>query len=327
MIADAATPYEEAVLTNIAFMESVHAKIDSSIFSTLCSTKEIDAAFDWSEANPYLQRKAQIIVDYYRSDDPLKRKAARRREVRLGFLNPGPNTPFPCGPGVRPPFAGAAARTDFRPAPSRSSTTGRAPSPPVSGGPETPSPRTPYPHRVARMWRVGTPDTDRPRLAERQRIQRAEMIRAEIIDAALSEFAERGYQETTIAHIGRRLGSAPSMVYNYFANKRDILEQAIEESLTPVMSALVEATTQLPTTVDEFRDRANRLGDLIVDLIAQEPRLPRMLLAVAALNDPDMRERWLGAFAMIKSAVERFLDEGHRPVTCARASTSTPPHG
>ncbi|MGV0626033.1 class 1b ribonucleoside-diphosphate reductase subunit beta [Mycolicibacter minnesotensis] len=76
MIADAVTPHEEAVLTNIAFMESVHAKSYSSIFSTLCSTKEIDAAFDWSEENPHLQRKAQIIVDYYRGDDPLKRKAA-----------------------------------------------------------------------------------------------------------------------------------------------------------------------------------------------------------------------------------------------------------
>ncbi|WP_305093364.1 class 1b ribonucleoside-diphosphate reductase subunit beta [Prescottella sp. R16] len=76
MIADAATPHEEAVLTNIAFMESVHAKSYSSIFSTLCSTREIDAAFDWSENNPYLQRKAQIVVDYYRGDDALKRKAA-----------------------------------------------------------------------------------------------------------------------------------------------------------------------------------------------------------------------------------------------------------
>ncbi|WP_024801775.1 class 1b ribonucleoside-diphosphate reductase subunit beta [Nocardia sp. BMG51109] len=76
MLADALTPHEEAVLTNIAFMESVHAKSYSSIFSTLCSTRQIDAAFDWSEDNPHLQRKAQIIVDYYRGDDALKRKAA-----------------------------------------------------------------------------------------------------------------------------------------------------------------------------------------------------------------------------------------------------------
>lgn len=81
LIPDAITPHEEAVLTNIAFMESVHAKSYSSIFSTLCSTRDIDTAFTWSENNPYLQRKAQIVLDRYLTDDgtlltKLKRKAA-----------------------------------------------------------------------------------------------------------------------------------------------------------------------------------------------------------------------------------------------------------
>ena len=76
LIPDAVTPHEEAVLTNIAFMESVHAKSYSQIFSTLCSSRQIDDAFRWSEENEHLQRKAQIILDYYKGDDPLKRKAA-----------------------------------------------------------------------------------------------------------------------------------------------------------------------------------------------------------------------------------------------------------
>ena len=76
LIPDVITPHEEAVYTNIAFMESVHAKSYSSIFSTLCSTKEIDEAFRWSVENPNLQKKAQIVMDYYRGDEPLKRKVA-----------------------------------------------------------------------------------------------------------------------------------------------------------------------------------------------------------------------------------------------------------
>lgn len=76
LIPDALTPHEEAVYTNIAFMESVHAKSYSSIFSTLCSTSEIDEAFRWSVENEYLQKKAQIVIDYYHGDDPLKRKVA-----------------------------------------------------------------------------------------------------------------------------------------------------------------------------------------------------------------------------------------------------------
>jgi ribonucleoside-diphosphate reductase beta chain len=73
---DARTQHEEAVITNIAFMESVHAKSYSSVFSTLCSTADIDDAFRWSEENPYLQKKAEIILGYYNGDDPLKRKIA-----------------------------------------------------------------------------------------------------------------------------------------------------------------------------------------------------------------------------------------------------------
>jgi ribonucleoside-diphosphate reductase beta chain len=57
-------------------MESVHAKSYSSVFSTLTSTQEIEDAFRWSEDNPYLQKKAQIVLDRYNGNDPLKRKAA-----------------------------------------------------------------------------------------------------------------------------------------------------------------------------------------------------------------------------------------------------------
>ena len=76
LIPDALTPHEEAVYTNIAFMESVHAKSYSSVFSTLCSTDEIDEAFRWSVENENLQRKAKIIMSYYHGEEPLKRKVA-----------------------------------------------------------------------------------------------------------------------------------------------------------------------------------------------------------------------------------------------------------
>ena len=76
LLPDARTPHEEAVITNIAFMESVHAKSYSSVFSTLCSTEQIEEAFRWSEENPYLQKKAEIVLARYNGDDPLKRKIA-----------------------------------------------------------------------------------------------------------------------------------------------------------------------------------------------------------------------------------------------------------
>lgn len=76
LVEDAVTPHEESVYLNVAFMEAVHAKSYSSIFSTLCSTQEINETFRWCRENKFLQNKAKIIIDHYDGDDPLKKKIA-----------------------------------------------------------------------------------------------------------------------------------------------------------------------------------------------------------------------------------------------------------
>lgn len=73
---DAQTPHEESVLSNIIFMEQVHAKSYSSIFMTLCSSQEINDIFRWSEENEQIQEKARIINKYYKGDNPHKKKIA-----------------------------------------------------------------------------------------------------------------------------------------------------------------------------------------------------------------------------------------------------------
>ena len=76
LMEDALTPHEEAVMSNISFMEAVHARSYSSIFSTLCHTSDVDAAYAWSEESVSLQRKADIVLEHYHHDDPLKKKIA-----------------------------------------------------------------------------------------------------------------------------------------------------------------------------------------------------------------------------------------------------------
>jgi ribonucleoside-diphosphate reductase beta chain len=77
LMPDAQTPHEEAVLTNIAFMEAVHARSYSSVFSTLCQTAEVDEAFRWSAENSHLQAKSRLILDEYdATSNPLRKKIA-----------------------------------------------------------------------------------------------------------------------------------------------------------------------------------------------------------------------------------------------------------
>jgi ribonucleoside-diphosphate reductase beta chain len=73
---DARTQHEIAVLNNIQFMESEHARSYSSIFSTLNTPREIEEIFKWTEQNEYLQQKAKIINDIYQSGSSLEKKVA-----------------------------------------------------------------------------------------------------------------------------------------------------------------------------------------------------------------------------------------------------------
>lgn len=76
LIEDALTPHEEAVYTNISFMESVHAKSYSNIFMTLASTEQINESFQWSHENKQVQTKGARIISGYRSESAHYKKIA-----------------------------------------------------------------------------------------------------------------------------------------------------------------------------------------------------------------------------------------------------------
>ena len=50
----------------------------------------------------------------------------------------------------------------------------------------------------------------------------------EILDAALAVFAERGYRNTRLEHVGEAAGVTKGTIYHYFTNKEDLLLRAIE---------------------------------------------------------------------------------------------------
>ena len=70
------TQHEEAVFNNIQFMESMHAKSYSAIFSTLNSKNEIEEIFHWTNNNELLQFKANTINEIYHNGTDLQRKVA-----------------------------------------------------------------------------------------------------------------------------------------------------------------------------------------------------------------------------------------------------------
>lgn len=69
------TQHEEAVINNIAFMESIHAKSYSTIFSTLNTPMEIERIFEWTRTDKNLQYKVQRINQIYKEGTDLQKRA------------------------------------------------------------------------------------------------------------------------------------------------------------------------------------------------------------------------------------------------------------
>lgn len=83
-IRHALTDIEQANYANFAFMVAVHARSYGTIFSTLCSSQQIDEAQAWVVNNEALQRRAKVLIPFYTGDDPLKSKVAAA--LMPGFL-------------------------------------------------------------------------------------------------------------------------------------------------------------------------------------------------------------------------------------------------
>src|SRR5262245_39846698 len=60
----------------------------------------------------------------------------------------------------------------------------------------------------------------------------------QILDAALSVFARKGYTQATNSEIARAAGiRSPGLIYHYFRDKRDLLDQVMQQRV-PVLQLL-----------------------------------------------------------------------------------------
>lgn len=73
-----------------------------------------------------------------------------------------------------------------------------------------------------------------PKLAPRRWRRRAEARPEEILDAALAEFTERGFDAARMEDIARRAGISKGSVYLYFQSKQALLEALIETRIGPL---------------------------------------------------------------------------------------------
>ncbi|MCG7528903.1 TetR family transcriptional regulator [Streptomyces sp. OfavH-34-F] len=96
--------------------------------------------------------------------------------------------------------------------------------------------------------------------------------RTRILEAARAQFAERGYDKTSVRGIARAAGVDPALVHHYFGTKDEVFAAAIEVSFEPAL--LVPAALEGDTA-----DVGERLARAFIG-IWEDPATRAPLLAV-----------------------------------------------
>ncbi|RMD86134.1 MAG: TetR/AcrR family transcriptional regulator [Candidatus Dadabacteria bacterium] len=160
----------------------------------------------------------------------------------------------------------------------------------------------------ARTASPAEPDEAGPK--RKRRVRSSKATRAQILEAALREFAEQGYEGATTASIARRVGVTQPLVHYHFGSKEALWKAAcnsIFERLTEHLrqnQADVAAMSSAPELVTQTYH--------LIDFIVAHPELPRLLVNEGVTKSP--RLHWLVETHLrpLFSAWDTALDEAKR---------------
>ena len=143
--------------------------------------------------------------------------------------------------------------------------------------------------------------------AERNRLQ----LRADIVQAAFLEFSERGYHQTAIADIAQRLGIGHGTVYRHFENKRDLLDQVINETSLRLTALLTgENAPTAVDTLDDYRAQCRRIVTRLNAFAVENPGVLRLVLLEATSVDAAMTQRLFLLIEFMGQLVAGYMANG-----------------
>jgi AcrR family transcriptional regulator len=150
------------------------------------------------------------------------------------------------------------------------------------------------------------------RTAPKSRNAKSAATRAAIIDAALDEFAARGFAATRLDDVARRAGVAKGTIYVHFRDKETLFEELVRTALGPLLRGMEEtpvADVPLRVFVEGLVDHfvkeilGTRRKHIVRLIVTEGARFP-------SLAQIYYREVIKRAMVVVRGAVERAIARG-----------------
>jgi AcrR family transcriptional regulator len=179
------------------------------------------------------------------------------------------------------------------------------------------TPAHPRPSRKAPRQRRGAALQHRARPEPRSETRKARSAarREAILDAALDEFSQRGFEAARLDDVAKRAGVAKGTIYLYFRDKESLFQELIRTMLTPLVGtieALGAADLPMSKLAEHIADLfvrevyETRRKDVIRLMITEGRRFPK-------LAEFYYREVLARIIAAVRALLRRAAERGEAP--------------
>jgi len=146
-------------------------------------------------------------------------------------------------------------------------------------------------------------------VAEPRFQRRKEDRPAEITEAAMNAFAEKGFAATKVEDVARRAGVSKGLLYLYFKTKEDLFKAVIRSFISPKIDALALTVENSDLSAEAF------LRGPFLDLVKSIPNSPARILARLLISEgpkhPDLLEwYWENVVSKGMGAIRTVIRKG-----------------
>jgi len=128
--------------------------------------------------------------------------------------------------------------------------------------------------------------------------------RADVLDAALIEFAERGYEGASTEDIARRAGISQPYLFRLFGTKKELYKASVARCFRETLEMFQRAAEG-----KRGEDALQAIGHAYMNqLEVDRVRLRAQMQAYAACDDPEIREAARAGYGDLVAYVRRVSD-------------------
>ncbi len=135
----------------------------------------------------------------------------------------------------------------------------------------------------------------------------------EIVEAGLSEFAEKGFAAARLEDIAARAGIVKGTIYRYFENKEALFREAVRLRVLPILQEADEMVARYPGPTDELL--RGLLQAIYARFVASDTKVLMRIIIAEGQRFPDIpayyhREMITKGEALLRKIIARGIERG-----------------